>query len=38
MDFWEDVMDLEANKIVRKLEQWACVHGKSKSKVFYNSY
>ncbi|KIM58058.1 hypothetical protein SCLCIDRAFT_129012, partial [Scleroderma citrinum Foug A] len=23
MDFWEDVMDLEANEIIRKLEQWA---------------
>ena len=25
MDFWEDVMDLEADEIVHKLEQWACV-------------
>ncbi|KAI5987810.1 hypothetical protein EDD15DRAFT_2142218, partial [Pisolithus albus] len=23
MDFWEDVMDLEPDEIVRKLEQWA---------------
>ncbi|KAI5992956.1 hypothetical protein EDD15DRAFT_2167641 [Pisolithus albus] len=30
MDFWEDVMDLEPDEIVRKLEQWACMHGKSK--------
>ncbi|KIK10648.1 hypothetical protein PISMIDRAFT_124111, partial [Pisolithus microcarpus 441] len=29
MDFWEDVMDLEPDKIIHKLEQWACVHGKS---------
>ncbi|KAI6144563.1 hypothetical protein BKA82DRAFT_4394802 [Pisolithus tinctorius] len=29
MDFWEDVMDLEPDKIVRKLEQWACMHGKN---------
>lgn len=29
MDFWEDVMDLEPDEIVRKLEQWACVHGKN---------
>lgn len=29
MDFWEDVMDLEPNEIVRKLEQWACMHGKN---------
>ncbi|KAI6022454.1 hypothetical protein BKA83DRAFT_100747 [Pisolithus microcarpus] len=30
MDFWEDVMDLEPDEIVRKMEQWACMHGKSK--------
>ncbi|KAI6113497.1 hypothetical protein EDD17DRAFT_1497932 [Pisolithus thermaeus] len=30
MDFWEDVMDLEPDKIVCKLEQWACMHGKSR--------
>ncbi|KAI6153015.1 hypothetical protein BKA82DRAFT_4302010 [Pisolithus tinctorius] len=29
MDFWEDVMDLEPDEIVRKLEQWACMHGKN---------
>ena len=38
MDFWEDVMDLEADEIVCKLEQWACMHGKSKSDVFYNGH
>ena len=38
MDFWEDMMDLEADEIVRKLEQWACMHGKSKSDVFYNGH
>ncbi|KAI6001412.1 hypothetical protein EDD15DRAFT_2158755 [Pisolithus albus] len=30
MDFWEDVMDLEPDEIIRKLEQWACMHRKSK--------
>ncbi|KAI5989542.1 hypothetical protein EDD15DRAFT_2370615 [Pisolithus albus] len=29
MDFWEDVMDLEPDEIVCKLEQWACMHGKN---------
>ncbi|KIM55231.1 hypothetical protein SCLCIDRAFT_30483 [Scleroderma citrinum Foug A] len=29
MDFWEDVMDLEADEIIHKLEQWACMHGKN---------
>ncbi|KIK10652.1 hypothetical protein PISMIDRAFT_108411, partial [Pisolithus microcarpus 441] len=29
MDFWEDVMDLEPDEIICKLEQWACVHGKN---------
>lgn len=29
MDFWEDVMDLEPDEIVRKMEQWACMHGKN---------
>ncbi|KAI6010318.1 hypothetical protein EDC04DRAFT_2544373, partial [Pisolithus marmoratus] len=24
MDFWEDVMDLEPDEIIHKLEQWAC--------------
>ncbi|KAI6021277.1 hypothetical protein EDC04DRAFT_2552478, partial [Pisolithus marmoratus] len=24
MDFWEDVMDLEPDEIVHKLEQWVC--------------
>ncbi|KAI6129782.1 hypothetical protein EDD16DRAFT_1438346, partial [Pisolithus croceorrhizus] len=24
MDFWEDIMDLEPDEIVRKMEQWAC--------------
>ena len=38
MDFWEDVMDLEADEIIRKLEQWACMHGKSKSNVFCDGH
>ncbi|KAI6160109.1 hypothetical protein EDD17DRAFT_1606795 [Pisolithus thermaeus] len=29
MDFWEDVMDLELDEIVHKLEQWACMDGKN---------
>ncbi|KAI6000450.1 hypothetical protein EDD15DRAFT_2361935 [Pisolithus albus] len=29
MDFWEDVMDLEPDEIVCKMEQWACMHGKN---------
>ncbi|KAI6151546.1 hypothetical protein BKA82DRAFT_4511868 [Pisolithus tinctorius] len=29
MDFWEDVMDLKPDEIIRKLEQWACMHGKN---------
>ncbi|KAI6015474.1 hypothetical protein PISMIDRAFT_111849, partial [Pisolithus microcarpus 441] len=31
MDFWEDVMNVEPDELVRKLEQWACMQGKSKS-------
>ncbi|KAG2059481.1 hypothetical protein BDR06DRAFT_1003582 [Suillus hirtellus] len=27
MDFWEDVLQTEADKIVWKLEQWACMAG-----------
>ncbi|KAG1720457.1 uncharacterized protein EDB91DRAFT_1088833 [Suillus paluster] len=29
MDFWEDVLQTEADEIMRKLEQWACVSGRS---------
>ncbi|KIK11360.1 hypothetical protein PISMIDRAFT_19579 [Pisolithus microcarpus 441] len=29
MDFWEDVMNVEPDELVRKLEQWACVQGKN---------
>ncbi|KAI5991916.1 hypothetical protein EDD15DRAFT_2168808 [Pisolithus albus] len=29
MDFWEDIMDLEPDEVVRKMEQWACMHGKN---------
>ncbi|KAI6135982.1 hypothetical protein F5141DRAFT_995517 [Pisolithus sp. B1] len=29
MDFWEDVMDLEPDEVVCKMEQWACMHGKN---------
>ncbi|KAI6137151.1 hypothetical protein F5141DRAFT_964924, partial [Pisolithus sp. B1] len=39
MDFWEDVMDLEPDEVVRKMEQWACMHGKSvvmKKKIQIN--
>ncbi|KAG0693823.1 hypothetical protein DFH29DRAFT_962927 [Suillus ampliporus] len=25
MDFWEDVLQMEADEIARKMEQWACV-------------
>ncbi|KAG2337266.1 hypothetical protein BDR05DRAFT_952775 [Suillus weaverae] len=28
-DFWEDVLDLMLNDIVRKFEQWACSQGKN---------
>ncbi|KIO02919.1 hypothetical protein M404DRAFT_956122 [Pisolithus tinctorius Marx 270] len=35
MDFWEDVMDLEPDEIVRKLEQWACMHGKTPDMRVY---
>jgi len=38
MDFWGDVMDLEADEIIRKLEQWACMHGKSKLNVFCDGH
>ncbi|KAG0693901.1 hypothetical protein DFH29DRAFT_765374, partial [Suillus ampliporus] len=27
MDFWEDVLQMEADEITRKLEQWACMSG-----------
>ncbi|KAG1883695.1 hypothetical protein F4604DRAFT_1677435 [Suillus subluteus] len=27
MDFWEDVLQVEANEIAQKLEQWACMIG-----------
>ncbi|KAI6041989.1 hypothetical protein EDC04DRAFT_2601290 [Pisolithus marmoratus] len=33
MDFWEDVMDLEPDEIIRKLEQWACMHGESGYRI-----
>jgi hypothetical protein len=29
MDFWEDVLQMEADEITRKLEQWACMAGRS---------
>jgi hypothetical protein len=29
MDFWEDVLQMEADEIARKLEQWACMAGRS---------
>ncbi|KAI6022183.1 hypothetical protein BKA83DRAFT_4054401, partial [Pisolithus microcarpus] len=32
MDFWEDVMNVKPDELVRKLEQWACVQGKSKCR------
>ena len=38
MDFWEDMMDLKADEIIWKLEQWVCMHGKSKSKVFFDGH
>jgi len=31
-------MDLEADEIIHKLEQWACMHGKSKSNVFCDGH
>ncbi|KAG1719171.1 uncharacterized protein EDB91DRAFT_1089486, partial [Suillus paluster] len=27
MDFWEDVLQMEADEITRKLKQWACMSG-----------
>ncbi|KIK20317.1 hypothetical protein PISMIDRAFT_106038 [Pisolithus microcarpus 441] len=29
MDFWEDVMNVKPDELIRKLEQWACVQGKN---------
>ncbi|KAG2126567.1 uncharacterized protein EDB93DRAFT_1097035 [Suillus bovinus] len=29
MDFWEDVLQTEADEIARKLEQWACMIGRN---------
>ncbi|KAG1829627.1 hypothetical protein EV424DRAFT_1316613, partial [Suillus variegatus] len=29
MDFWEDVLQMEADEITRKLEQWACMSGRN---------
>ncbi|KAG1761671.1 hypothetical protein EDD22DRAFT_953773 [Suillus occidentalis] len=29
MDFWEDVLQTEADEIARKLEQWACMAGRN---------
>ncbi|KAI6020729.1 hypothetical protein BKA83DRAFT_94124, partial [Pisolithus microcarpus] len=29
MDFWEDVMNVEPDELVHKLEQWACMQGKN---------
>ncbi|KAG2124848.1 uncharacterized protein EDB93DRAFT_1258552 [Suillus bovinus] len=29
MDFWEDVLQTKADKIARKLEQWACMAGRN---------
>ncbi|KAG2090114.1 uncharacterized protein F5147DRAFT_780422 [Suillus discolor] len=29
MDFWEDVLQVEANEIIWKLEQWACMIGRN---------
>ncbi|KAI6022826.1 hypothetical protein PISMIDRAFT_78006, partial [Pisolithus microcarpus 441] len=29
MDFWEDVLDVEPDELVQKLEQWACMQGKN---------
>ncbi|KAG2135771.1 hypothetical protein DEU56DRAFT_737506 [Suillus clintonianus] len=29
MDFWEDVLQMEADEIARKLEQWACMAGRN---------
>ncbi|KAG1793704.1 uncharacterized protein HD556DRAFT_1237697 [Suillus plorans] len=29
MDFWEDVLQVEADEITRKLEQWACMIGRN---------
>ncbi|KAJ8585395.1 hypothetical protein M405DRAFT_721029, partial [Rhizopogon salebrosus TDB-379] len=28
MDFWEDVLQMEADEITRKLEQWSCMSGR----------
>ncbi|KAI6095446.1 hypothetical protein F5141DRAFT_1013294 [Pisolithus sp. B1] len=29
MDFWEDMMNVEPDELIFKLEQWACMQGKS---------
>lgn len=36
MDFWEDVLQTEADEIARKLEQWACMAGRS--EFLFNSF
>lgn len=36
MDFWEDVLQVEADEITRKLEQWACMIGRS--TLYFLSY
>ncbi|KAG1791003.1 hypothetical protein EV424DRAFT_1337699 [Suillus variegatus] len=36
MDFWEDVLQMEADEITRKLEQWACMAGLDKCETVQN--
>ncbi|KIK37446.1 hypothetical protein CY34DRAFT_15695 [Suillus luteus UH-Slu-Lm8-n1] len=36
MDFWEDVLQMEANEIARKLEQWACMAGLDERETVQN--
>ncbi|KAG1721162.1 hypothetical protein EDD22DRAFT_790872 [Suillus occidentalis] len=36
MDFWEDVLQTEADEIMRKLEQWACMADLDKRETVQN--
>ncbi|KAG1794509.1 uncharacterized protein BJ212DRAFT_1256736, partial [Suillus subaureus] len=38
MDFWEDVLQMEADEIARKLEQWVCMAGQSVLLHFFTGY
>ncbi|KAG1903494.1 uncharacterized protein F5891DRAFT_946951 [Suillus fuscotomentosus] len=36
MDFWEDVVQMEADEITQKLEQWACMTGLDERETVQN--